>query len=407
MKTAHKLVLFLFTVGSSAHAQVAPSATAGPAYLRYSVRYSQTADFYGGTLGDEQTTIASGNVEYANGGERLPFTLTYGGGYMWIFGGPSSEDKLFQHLLLTQAYIGEHWNVLLSDSVSYLPVASTIGFSGVPGTGEPVGGSGPPPSSSQSILTVNTPVIGNMATGEFQRILSSSTRFSAGGSSELSIYPEGNGFNTNIQMANAGLTRSFGARESISGQYLFSQFSYGGSDVTFATNTASMGFSREWSRKLNTYVSAGPQFTDSSNAAIVPQSTGVSANASVNYLFRLGSTGLTYSHGKSSGAGYFLGAESDIVQGHFSRDFGRSLSVGIEGSYRRTAGLASNGTTIGKFGGAEATRRLGRDFTLFANYTAIDQSSNAALPTNVLNELEQIVGFGIGYAPHRQLRFRH
>ena len=65
----------------------------------------------------------------------------------------------------------------------------------------------------------------------------------------------------------------------------------------------------------------------------------------------------------------------------------------------RTSGLINNGVNKLRVGGAQATRRLGRHFRAFANYTAIDQSSSSALPANTLSELVQVIGFGIGYSP--------
>jgi hypothetical protein len=60
---------------------------------------------------------------------------------------------------------------------------------------------------------------------------------------------------------------------------------------------------------------------------------------------------------------------------------------------------AYNGVINAKYGGAQATRKLGRYLTVFASYSAIDQSSSSSLPINVLNQLEQVIGFGIGYSP--------
>jgi hypothetical protein len=55
--------------------------------------------------------------------------------------------------------------------------------------------------------------------------------------------------------------------------------------------------------------------------------------------------------------------------------------------------------TSAELGGVSATRRLGRYFTVFANYTAVQQSSNLGLGTNVVNGLSQVVGFGVAYSP--------
>ena len=92
-------------------------------------------------------------------------------------------------------------------------------------------------------------------------------------------------------------------------------------------------------------------------------------------------------------------AESDNVNANLSKSFGKKLSIGIEGSYRRLSGLANNGVTTGKVAGGEINRHLGRYIELFANYTATDQTSSSALPGNTLNGLLQVVGFGISYTP--------
>jgi hypothetical protein len=76
------------------------------------------------------------------------------------------------------------------------------------------------------------------------------------------------------------------------------------------------------------------------------------------------------------------------------------------GSYMRTAGLNHNGVTNGKYAGAQASRRLGKDFNVFANYTAMAQSSSSTLSTNALSGLTQVIGFGIGYSP-RGIHLRH
>ncbi len=175
MKTTLKLLAFLITVATAAHAQVAPEAKAGTAELHYSVRYAQSAEFFGGSLGDSQNAVLSGDLDYRNGVKRLPFALTFGGGYGWNIAGTDYDDGLFQHLLLSQAIVGRNWNIQASDNVNYLSMAPTTGFSGVPGTGEPVGEPNPSPPSSQTILTLNTRTVNNIVSGEFEHSLNYAT----------------------------------------------------------------------------------------------------------------------------------------------------------------------------------------------------------------------------------------
>jgi hypothetical protein len=417
MKMAFKLMMFLFTACAATDAQVVPEAT-GPTGLpvsgdlHYDLHYSQTAEF-GGSLGNWQTANASGDAGYANGNTRLPFRMNYTGGYTWTITGPSYLTGLFQHLFLSQGFVWHKWSVMASDDVSYTPQAPTTGFSGVPGTGEPIGTPNPTPASDQSILTVNTHVIDNNANGELQRQLTSATTLSVGATSILLRYPNGNGTDTDSLMANAGLTRRLNARNSLLGQYTYSQYSYPGYGFSIRTNTGLFSYSRTWSRRLSTTVGAGPEWIDESDIAGLPpalastagttaspgNSTRISGNAEAKYQMRFGSASVSYNHATSGGAGYLAGAEVDSVDGNFTRDFGRNLTIGITGAYRRTDGLVADEVISGKYGGAQATRRLGRYLTLFANYTATDQSTNPALATNTLSQLLQVIGFGIGYSP--------
>jgi hypothetical protein len=252
-------------------------------------------------------------------------------------------------------------------------------------------------------------MVNNVATGEVGLSLNYATTLSVGGTSQLLRFPDGNGMDTSATTANLGLTRRLDARDSLTGQYAFSRFNYGGTTFILETNTALIDFHRAWSRHLITDTSAGPQWVNSPGSAALPSSTKISANAAVNYQFRFGTTNVSYSHQTNSGAGYLLGATADSVNAGLSREFGKNTSLGVSGSYKRNTGLVNNEVIGGKFGGVQATRRLGRYLSLFANYTAIDQSSSfsSSLQANVLNQLEQVISFGIGYSPRATHIVRH
>jgi hypothetical protein len=194
-------------------------------------------------------------------------------------------------------------------------------------------------------------------------------------------------------------------------------------------------FSRQWNRHITTSASAGPQWVSSSNSAIEPSSTRFSANASASGAYRLGTANLMYSHGTTGGTGYTLGSESDVFTANFSRSFsfGKNLTGGVNGSYMRTTSLTTaefeyacsinnvtyiclvplnyKPVTNAIYGGVQAARKLGRYFNVNASYTAIDQSSslqtsaaNTPLSSNptILNGLNQVISFGIGYSPREK-----
>jgi hypothetical protein len=406
MKTIYKLVPLLFTVATAAHGQVAPAATMGAAGLRYTFRYSETAEF-DQTTGDRQTITPSASVEYGNREERHPFSMKYAGGYTWNIVGPSYATGLFQRLALSQSFLWPKWNVVLGDNVAYMPESPITGFSGIAGTGEPIGEPSPPLPPSQSILTANTHVVTNLANGELTHQFNRAASFSAGGSSELLRFPDGIGLDTDTVMANGELAWQFNVRNRISGDYRFSQFTYPGYDVTFSTNAATFGFDRDWNRRLNTYGSVGPEWIESADSSVVPNSTRLSANAAITYRYQFGETGLNYTHGTNGGAGYLLGAEFDTARANYSRDVERNLTIGFDAAYTRTSGLVDNGVTDAKFAGAQVTRRVGQYLTIFADYTAIDQTTSSALYGSALSGLEQVVSFGIGYSPRGTRLIRH
>ncbi len=410
MKTALKLLAFVVTVANAALAQVVPEAT-GPGMpvsgtMHYDLHYSEI-EYLGGSFNDSQSALFSGDIAYANFSDRLPFSFKDAGGYSWAVTGTPYEVGPFDNLSLSQGFVRRKWNLQLSDDASYRQGAPTTGFSGVAGTGEPIGGPTPPPSSSQTILTVNTRTVENSANGEFEHTLNYAISLNLGGNSELLRYPDGNGIDTDNETANAGITQRLNARNSLSYRYLFSEFSYPGSSlgqVTTAlmTNSALFGYERHWTRKITTNGAVGPEWVVGANSTVVPFSTRVSGNASFEDQFRFGSASLNYSHTTSGGSGFLVGGEIDSVTGGFSKEFKKKLTTELSGGYMRTSGLSTQGTIDGKFGAAMFTWRMSRYFTAFASYTADDQSSSSLLPSNALNQILQVISFGIGYSPREK-----
>jgi len=431
MKPSHTVFAILFIASTAAKAQVVPAVT-GPTglpvsgTLNYGLRYSQTSQF-GGDQDGQLWGFASGDASYTNISQRLPFRMQFGGGFGWDWAHTSSARDFFEHLSLSQAIVGRAWSLTAGDNVSYSYQTPTTGFSGIPGTGEPIGGSGSISVPDQTILALNTRMLDNFATIGLQDRLNYAWSLDIGGSSLQLRFLDNNGEDTDSLMANAGVTRRLDARNSISAEYSYSRYSYGGTDIALGTNSLLLVFSRQWSRQLTTIVSAGPDWIGSSGVSSAgspasPGSTMLSLDASANYQLRRGVAGVSYFHGTNSGAGYMLGAKIDNVNANYSRDFGKSLSIGVTGSYMRSSSLFAyqlaigqdgqitvipanfNGVSNAKYGGVQATRRLGRYMNAFASYTAIGQSSSLQISavgynSNLLSGLYQVVGFGIGYTP--------
>jgi hypothetical protein len=414
MKTTLILSAFLFTVAATSHAQVAPEATAGTASLGYSLNYSQTATISSG-FGNQQRSTASGIVDYATGSVRLPFRVTLASGFGWTEAGTSYGNGFYENLALTQGIIWRKTTVTVGDSVSYLPLSPVTGFSGVPGTGEPIGGSGPPPTTDQTILTVATRSIANGVDGSVSQKLDSAWSISGGGGMFKLIYPDGNGLDTNSESGDVTISRRLNKLTSLNGAYSFSEFSYPGYDFSLRSNSLLFGGNRQWNRSLTTTAAVGAGWTSSSGSvgssgssgnsgsSPVPSSTRLSVNASIGYLLRYGAASVSYIRATSGGGGYTLGAYVDAINANYSWDAGKSLTLGLQGDYTRTAELQGTGVTTGEVAGTQAGWRMGRYLSLFANYTVLDQSSSAALPGNALGSLYQSISFGVGFSP-RKLR---
>jgi hypothetical protein len=418
-------------------AQVAPDAN-GPirlplsGSLHYDLRYSQTAQV-GDSEDGQQRSIVSGDADYANASQRLPFSLQYGGGYGWTWAGPPAAGNVFQHLSLSQSIAGRAWSLSASDNVLYTFETPTTGFSGVPGSGEPIGGSSPASPPDQTILTSNTRTLENLGTIGLQDRLNFAWSLNVGGTSEQLRYIDNNGQNLDMLMADTGITRRLNALNSISAQYSFTKYSFGEAGFTSRTNSVLFGYRRSWSRRLKTILNAGPQWVSSSGAAstgsmAIPGSTMLSFNASADYMLRRGSASVTCSQGTMGGSGYMLGDKVDRIGANFSHEFAKSLTVGATGSYMRSASLIAaelvfasdgqvsvlpldvKGVTDAEFGGAQVTRRLGRYASVFGSYTAIGQSSSTRISPlnynkNILSGLDQVFGFGIGFSP-RAMRLK-
>ena len=411
MKPSHTILTLLLTASAATAAQVVPAVTSRPVgfaglpvsgTLRYDLRYSQTSQFGYGQDG-RQWSMASGDASYANIGKRFPFSMQYNGGYGWRWNGPSSPGNTFQSLSLSQGMNGRSWKLSATDNVSYTFETQATGFLG--STSAP----------DQTILALNSRTLDNTATIGIGRKLNYASSLNIGGSSGQMRFIDGNGLDMNTVTADAGISRRLGARDSASGQYSFSRYSYSGSSsisgisaaqISFSqTNTVQLSLSRQWNQQISASATIGPQWVSSSDSAVISSSTRISASASFKDTLRFGTAGLSYSHGTTGGSGYMLGAETDDIDGNFTRKIGRSLNVELNGSYVRTSGLIGNYTTNAKNGEVQATWRLGRYFNIFASYTAADQSSSIVNSATILNGLDQSLSFGIGYSP-REVHLR-
>jgi hypothetical protein len=403
MKTWLALLVIPAAVYSTLHAQVVPGGTGVATNFSYVVRYSQTAHF-GGDLGNWQTASPSGEVDFRNGHHRTPFSLIYAGGYTLTLSGPTQYSTgFFQRLSLHQVLSGGKWKASLGDDVSYRPEAPITGFSGIPGTGEPIGS--PPPPSSQTILTLGTHALDNLATGELSRALSPIYTLTVGAEYDLLLFPDSNGLDTNHLSAHSGVTRLISRRSSIFAEYIFNQFSYPDVNLTTNANVVMAGYEHAFSRRFNVNLGAGPGWVTSSNSEVVPSSTMVNANAELHYQMRMGSAYVRYDRSTSGGSGYLLGQLSDTVDGGYWRQFARAFTAEVAGGYRRIQPLNKSAIIQSALGAVQGSWWFGQHLNGFANYTVVTQVSDGPLPSNAVTRPLQTVSFGIAYGMRARRNF--
>lgn len=404
MKAWLALLAVPAAVCSTLHSQVVPAGTGVGTNFGYVLRYGQTAHF-GGDLGNWQTATPSGEVHYRNGHRKTPFSLSYAGGYTWTLTGPTEYSTgFFQRLYLLQVMSGEKWKASLIDDVSYRPTAPVTGFSGIPGTGEPIGNPSPPPS--QSILTVGTHALDNLAAGDLTRILSPKYSASVGANYGLLFFPDGNGTNTNHLTAHTGLSRLISGRSSVFGEYVFTRFSYPDFNLAIDANVVMAGYEHAFSRRFHANLCAGPGWISSTDSKVVPASTIVNAHAALDYQMPAGSAFVRYDRSTSGGSGYLLGQLSDIVGVGYSRRFGTTFTAEAVGGYRRIQPLNKSAIIQVGMGAVQGSWRFGERLSCFASYTVVAQSSAQPLPSNAVSGPLQTLGFGIAYSMRARRNFQ-
>lgn len=420
------LTLLLATAPVALHAQASPTASIPVlsdlripkinGNLQYGLNLSELINTGypsqdGNSRLTKQTSI-SGDIGYTNRSETVPFSLIYTGGVQ-----VGTYTGTFQTIALTQGWVHRGWSLNASDVASYLPQSPTVGLSGIPGTGDlglaPIIGGGP----SQSILSLNSNRVSNNLSGSATRALTSRTSLSAGASyGKLYFLGDTGGLNNDQITANVTANRRYDARTSVNISGIYSQFSFGvGDGSSFKSEGVTAGVQRQLRRDLSLTASAGPQWINAAPTLGIPSRLSTTASFGLALTRRIANFSVNYSRGVNGGSGAQAGALSDAVVGVASRAFGinwaSSLNVGYTRSRSLTdavlpvpslIGLYNNSDFSTLYVGGQASRRISRPISVYASYTASNQSFNnqrVVLAPNVLNGLLQTFAFGISYSP--------
>lgn len=405
----------LCVTGKQVCAQAVPSGGAGPSSVGFqlptvggSLTYALNASElistgFGGNK--YSSTTFSGDLAFLSDSQTHPFSMVYSGGYLFSTSGQPSAP--FQNVSLSQVFKTRKWNFVLADSASYLPDTPLGGLSGIAGLGDlgisPVQLGLP----TQGVITPYETRVSNNVSGTIQREITGKTSVQGTGSYFMMRFlGKAVGVDSDVVTGGGGVTHRIGARNSLSGNYSYSQFSYLDTTYGFKMQSASLEFSRQVSRRLSVDLSGGPEWVDGSPTTFSRKSTDVTGNVALSYKMPQTGYNLTYGRAVNAGSGVIEGLRSDSVIFYVHHAFNKVWAVAGNVSIGHSSTLPNfllpAFTVNSGIAGIQANRRLSRDFGAFASYTFQKQSVSgpgAGLIPEAFDGTGSTFGFGVSYTP--------
>ena len=422
------LLLPLLAIPATSGAQAIPAAEASPistgfalpsvaGTLQYAVSASESLTWgYYGNSGAASATNLTGDLAYISNSKLYPFSMVFSGGHSWATSGQPSYS--FVNLAMSQVIAAHRWTFVLSDAVSYMPGTPSAGLSGVPGVGD----LGPNPvqvgaNTGQGVLTDYSTRVSNTAALSVQRQLTGKTSLNASGSYSISRFlsdtsgPDTSsnpGLDNDSESGSLGLSHRIDARNNLGGNYSYSNFTYSGNNFGiaepgFTSQTASLQYTHQFSRKLGISLAAGPQWSSIDIPGSSPLLS-LFADLSATYAGEFSHASLGYSRSSNSGYGVVGGAISDSVTFSTGRTFNRVWLCALTSAYTQTSNLSTAGSLPFTFhttvAGVQIARAIGRNLSTYASYTLENQSNQGSAATiDLFSGLSQVAGFGLTFSP--------
>lgn len=406
-------VLCFLSVSAVAAAQSVPVETGSPLYTGFqmptaggNLSYALSAGErlstgYGPQIGTVSATVLSGNLGFITPSARMPTTVSYTGGYLFItFGQPSS---FFHDFAISQAYNTKRWKLTLSDSLTYLPETPTSGIFGIVGAGTTTG-----VTNAQGVLIPFATQITNTVLGNATRELTGKTAATATGFYSIQRFPGlTGGIQTNVYSFQGGATHRIDAVSSWAALYSYDNFSYVSVDGAFQTQGVTAQYKRQLNRRFMVSVDAGPNIIGASALTKQPTTLSYTVDTQASYLGDLASAFVidaSFKRSTNGGSGITFGSTDNTVSADMSRRLTRSTQATIMGNYTSSSGLLLltskqvNAQTA--VGSAQVNRAFTRTLSAFVSYTAQHQAIQGLyVGINPLIGLQQTIGFGITYSP--------
>jgi hypothetical protein len=351
------------------------------------VQYSELFDSNfgnssGGAGWDEISTIG-GHFDLHRIGAGTTLSLSYaGGGY--IDPKNSGNDSTYHALTIAEAMQFRRWTLSLVDSFSYLP-ASSFGFGGAGGSSSPFLGItllNPNVLPGQGILSGPANRFSNTAFAQVSYLASQRSTWTFGGSYGLLHFTNPGFLNSVEYDFSVGYNYVLTSKDTIGFSYQFDATRFSPALASINNHTISVNYGHHISRQLALQLGVGPQLND--YVPVSGPSLGLhvqySVSAGLSYLHGRTATGLSFSHGVTGGAGILIGANTDTVSVSASHPMGRYSSISGSFGVSQNTSLAqanvAGSSYTSEYVNVGVTRGLGRQASVFANYSLIHQSTN-------------------------------
>jgi hypothetical protein len=403
-------------------AQALPAAEAAPistgfalptlaGSLQYAVSASESLTWgYYGNAGAAASTNLTGDLAYISNSRQDPFSMILSGGHSWA--NQNQPSYSYANLGLSQVIAAGRWNFVLGDSIGYLPGTAISGLSGVAGVGDlglnpgQVGG-----DTGQGVLTNYSTRVTNTAAGSVSRQLTGKTALNAAGSYAIMRFvgdSSQQGLDSDSTTGSGGVTHRYDARNMLGGNYSYSSVTFSGgtsgvAESGFVSQTPTLIYTHQFTRKFGMSASAGPEWT-SVNIAGSGTSLSLFADASLSYAGQFSHATVSYIRSTNQGFGVIGGTLSDSVSGGAGRVFARVWNCSAIAGYTRATNLPSAGVASIVFNtvsaGGQASRAIARNLSGYASYTLEHQTvSGSATTVDVFSGVSQTFGFGLTYSP--------
>jgi len=367
----------------------------------------------------EFATIPVGSIQLNKVGSSNQIGLDYTGGGL-IYPSDFSQSATFQYLGVSDTYSSRRWKLLGADQVSYLPEA-TFGFGGIGlggvfnnaasvGLGTGFGALNPMVVPGQSILTSTAGTTSNVVLGQAQYSVSPRSTISAFGSYGIFHYQQAGLADGSDSMFSVSYDLNVTSVDTISVSYSFVADRFSAGTVKINQNLWRVGYGRRITDRMSLMVLGGPMWISSAVQSIpgVTQQWTYVVQGSLRYQLPRTGLSLTYLHYVTPGSGVYYGAQTDTLNGGFSRELTRKWTVSVYGGYARNEQLGSfsvnpNYGNPGVVDYVNGSFRLSRIFGRYARgyavYTIEHQTSATALPGLAGRVINRQI-FGIGFELH-------